>query len=79
MSVREFGKRRLKIKRKVILSNENNELRIDESGVRRTPCIKEDSYTDKENLFVWLFSLVIRKLLLCSVRSPHKVLESTNL
>lgn len=34
MSVREFGKRRLKIKRKVILSNENNELRIDESGVR---------------------------------------------
>lgn len=34
MSVREFGKRRLKIKRKVILSNENNELRIDESGVK---------------------------------------------
>lgn len=71
MSVREFGKRRLKIKRKVILSNENNELRIDESGVRGTPCIKEDSYTDKENLFVWLFSLINRKLLLCSVTSSQ--------
>lgn len=64
MNAREFGKRRLKIKRKTILSNENNELRIDRFGVPRTLYVKENSHTDEENLCVWLFSFAGESFLL---------------